>query len=224
MARMVVVDCNVDERDWMVAWRQRLGPELEVVRAQEGLPTTLTGWDAVFLSGSAASVIEPEPWQPPLESLLREVVAADVPVLGVCFGHQLLCRALFGPDAVSQRERAEVGWLPVALEPHPLLRGFEAPFTPFVSHRDEVRPMPGLHILGRTRTCPVHAVEVRGARAWGVQFHVEMTDEEEQHVVHKRVAMHPELDLSAEDLLAKRVDAWPLGTRLFDNFRSLVGL
>ncbi|MBW1878161.1 MAG: gamma-glutamyl-gamma-aminobutyrate hydrolase family protein [Deltaproteobacteria bacterium] len=225
MRPILVVDCYVRrEKDWMDNYRRYLAPGVEVVRADEGgTPLDSKPFSAVVVTGSAASVGTPERWQAAVEDLIRDAAERDVPVLGICFGHQLIARALFGAEAVFTRPVPEFGYLEVEVSGgDPLFSGFPARFHPFVSHLDQVRAVPGLQVLARSAACPVHGLHVEGRRIWGVQFHVEMTPEEEWEVVSYRATAHPDLGIDPEATFRGRTDSEPFALRLFGNFRRLV--
>ena len=64
--------------------------------------------DAFVITGSSSSVTERAPWMLRAEGLVREIVAAETPLLGICFGHQLIAQALGGEVGRSPRGR-EIG-------------------------------------------------------------------------------------------------------------------
>src|SRR5262245_441782 len=56
----------------------------------------IDGWAGVMVTGSPCSLVNPEPWMDDAAGFVRDVAAAGRPVLGVCFGHQLIGRAWGG--------------------------------------------------------------------------------------------------------------------------------
>jgi GMP synthase (glutamine-hydrolysing) len=123
----------------------------------------------LILSGGPASVYAEG--APPLEPALLEL---GIPVLGICYGMQLIARALGG-----RVEGAEVGefgrsQLTVA-EPGRLLAGTPAEQTCWMSHRDTVfAPPPGFRALAASTASPVAAFESAERSVYGIQFHPEV--------------------------------------------------
>ena len=100
--------------------------------------------------------------------LIREAVAADVPVLGLCFGGQLMARVLGGKS--FRAERSEIGWLPVRTMDPELID--EGPW--FQWHFDTFSLPPGATLLADTEVGP-QAYMI--GRNLGLQFHPEVTPE-----------------------------------------------
>ena len=158
-------------------WFERLlAPEVVVVDAVRAEP--FPGLDrigGVLVTGSSASVISPEAWIDRLGRWLLGV-ARSTPVLGVCFGHQLLARAL---GAVVERNPAgpELGTQSVELTPEgrrdPLFSGLASPLLVQESHEDHVPVAPpGATVLATNLHSPVQAFAV-GPHIRAVQFHPE---------------------------------------------------
>jgi GMP synthase (glutamine-hydrolysing) len=123
----------------------------------------------IILSGGPASVYADG--APPLERGLLEL---GVPVMGICYGMQLLVHELGG--RVEQAEVGEFGRseLHVA-EPGVLLAGMPREQTCWMSHRDTVyEPPPGFTALASSSGSPVAAVEDAGRGIYGIQFHPEV--------------------------------------------------
>jgi len=220
--RVLLIDCYIDDVGSGPFFAPLIDRGLDIVRVPfEPLHVKPTDVDAVVVSGSRASANDDEPWVHRSRAFLAEAVERDVPILGVCFGHQLLATAVGG--TVRTREHAEVGFLPVQLDDDPLLASLGSSLVPFVSHGDEVLPSPHYQVLGRSEACEVQAFRVPGRRAWGVQFHLEYTREEQERILLYRAETHPELGLDPHGMMASGRDTTGDGRRLFDRFLDLVG-
>jgi GMP synthase (glutamine-hydrolysing) len=146
-------------------------------RAEAGLPDA-RAYAGVVLTGSASMVSEREPWSERTAEWLRGVVDHGTPVLGVCYGHQLLAHALGGRVDYNPLGR-EIGTVEVELgdaaSADPLFRGLGDRMLAQATHRQSVlEPPPGGEILGRTALDPCSAFRVN-AHAWGIQFHPEFS-------------------------------------------------
>lgn len=129
-----------------------------------------------IISGSHAMVTDRAAWSEALAGWLRQAVPAGLPILGICYGHQLLAHALGGEVADLEPE-PEVGTVCVALteagRDDPLFHALPARFPAHASHVQSARRLPaGAVHLAHSRQEPHHAFRV-GKRAWGVQFHPE---------------------------------------------------
>jgi GMP synthase-like glutamine amidotransferase len=122
----------------------------------------------VTLGSEAAAFDDTVPWIARERRLLRDAVAADVPVLGICFGSQILARALGGRGL--RAERAEIGWMAIESSDPSLV-----PAGPWLQwHRDTFTPPAGATVLANSPAGP-QAYTI--GRSLGVQFHPEVTPE-----------------------------------------------
>ena len=134
-------------------------------------PADLKG---LVLSGGPESVLSDD--APPFDP---EWLDLDVPVLGVCYGMQLL--AHLGGGTVGGGERHEYGpaQLNTAREHGELFKGLPEHSQVWMSHGDHVEtPPPGFRVTATTSTCPVAAMEGADGQAFGIQFHPEVTHTE----------------------------------------------
>ena len=143
------------------------------------LPGDPTDWDGVVVTGSPAMVSDREPWSEDAAEWLARVVDKAVPLLGVCYGHQLLAHALGGEVGYHPGGR-ESGTHRVELlnsaADDPLFRGMPDSFNAQLTHKQTVLRLPqGAILLGRNEFEPHQAFRV-GKCAWGVQFHPEFSD------------------------------------------------
>jgi GMP synthase (glutamine-hydrolysing) len=159
-----------------------LAKDVEVIEAHKGgvLPSadSPTG---VIVTGSPHSVTLRESWADRLARWLADRADLDRPLLGVCYGHQLLAHAI-GADVALNPKGYEVGTISVELTEHgasdPLIgrvAGGKASVLFHSTHQDAVMDLPSrARVLASTEKTEVQAFAV-GRRVWGVQFHPEFT-------------------------------------------------
>lgn len=126
------------------------------------------GW---LITGSKFGVYEDHDWIAPLEDFLRLVYAAGVPIIGICFGHQILAQALGG-----RVEQFSGGWSAGAVN-YQLSGSDEDTFNSTVMawHRDQIVELPqDAQVIGQSDFCP-YAMLAYGDRALTIQPHPEFT-------------------------------------------------
>ncbi len=137
---------------------------------------SLDGFDALLIGGSPASATEDQPWVLHELELASSAAARAMPVLGACFGSQILGRVFFGRGALQAAWHPEFGWFTVQRSGvDPLFDGVPDEFTSFQFHTEEVLPRPGMHVLACNDNSKVQAFRVGDKPIWGLQFHAEVT-------------------------------------------------
>ena len=173
----------------------------------------------VIVTGSSSSVTDRlnEPWMPRLEGWLRDAVHAELPLLGVCFGHQILASALGGEVRKNPRGRAIGSRTVTRVADDPLLAGLPASFHVNVSHRDHVAVSPAnVQKLITADHDDVHAFSV-GRFARAVQFHPEFSDQIVRGYIEQRRQILRDEGLDPEALHRDVVDV-PHARQLLRNF------
>ena len=222
--RVLILDLSVDPAIYRPTqhWRDLLGEvgsDSVALLRNETVPP-LEGYTHLIVSGSEASITEPQPWFAPAEEAIRAAVDAGLPVLGSCFGHQLVVRALLGPSHVRRASRPELGWFPVEMgrtDDDGL--GENGPLWMFCCHFDEVCDLPiEVRVLATTPDCGVHAYRMGEAPVWGVQAHPEILPEEGAQLLADFARKQPEVAELVEQALAgpRRDDGF--GARLVRRF------
>ena len=223
MRPYLIVDCYVNDPDGASAFGHQLqGQSWQAIRAcEQDVAVDVRKYQGVIITGSAASVLHPPVWLPALFGLVQQTAAAEVPLLGVCFGHQVVAAALGGQ--VRLAKQPEVGWVELRkVDDDALLRDVGDPFRCFVSHEDEVYQLPSM--LRRTvssKDCLIHGFCGREKPIWGLQFHPEMSLEEATSLVHWRAARHPEHKLEPAQVLLQACSTTELAVAVFTNFVAL---
>jgi GMP synthase (glutamine-hydrolysing) len=169
MASIVVIDYG-SQYTRLITRRLRELQVFSVIATPEVTPARLRELDArgVVLSGGPQSVYaERAPQLPP------GLLETELPVLAICYGMQLLARALGGDVAPSSVR--EYGKAVLTAYEGALFAGIEGEFVAWMSHGDSVRrPPPGFTVTARTADTPVAAMEDAERRRFGLQFHPEV--------------------------------------------------
>jgi GMP synthase-like glutamine amidotransferase len=121
------------------------------------------GW---LITGSRHGVYEDHPWIGPLERLIRDIHTRGLPLIGICFGHQIIAQALGG-----KVEKYPGGWAVGNTE----YRLGEKVLALNAWHQDQVTELPeGARVLGGNAFCE-NAVLAYGDSIWSIQPHPEFT-------------------------------------------------
>ncbi len=192
-------DLKARHGDYPAMFAARLGAadpgfEFAVVRVVSGeMPASPDQADAWLVTGSRHGVYDDLPWIAPLAAFLRDCVARGVPVVGVCFGHQLLAEALGGRAVKSER-----GWALGVQDYEVMARPAwmaELPdrFAVNAFHQDQVVALPGsATVLARSAQCDYAAL------AYGNPEHPDAIS----------IQPHPEYDAAfMDDLIVLRSGA-----------------
>lgn len=134
------------------------------------------GVRGIIISGGPASVLEPT--SPAVDP---DIYTLRIPILGICYGHQLLARDLGGPHHVSRGDVKEYGHSALTITSRSeLFRSLpDRDITVWMSHGDTVvRPPEGCTVIGRTSDCSIAAMENITRRVFGLQFHPEVVHTE----------------------------------------------
>ncbi len=195
--------------------------EAVVVDVEHGAPLpSREGFAGVIVTGSGAMVTDRLAWSEATADWLREAAHAGLPLLGICYGHQLIAHALGG----------EVGWHPDGREmgtveierlapsnDDPLFAGLPERFAAQATHLQSVLRIPeGATLLARSDHDPVHAFRW-GDAVWGLQFHPEFSATHMQGYVRaRRIAMQREG--LCPDTARRGVRATPHARRVLQRF------
>jgi GMP synthase (glutamine-hydrolysing) len=147
-------------------------------------PLDLDDWSGIVIGGGPWNVSDPEESKSPeqrrgearLNALARQVVAADFPFLGACYGIGTL--GTLDGGVVDRTWSEPIGAVTISLTEDgaadPLLGELPARFDAFLGHKEAVSQLPrGAVHLASSQTCPVQAFRI-GANVYATQFHPEL--------------------------------------------------
>lgn len=178
----------------------------------------------ILLTGSHSMVTDQEEWCRTTAAWLPEAVSSSVPLLGVCYGHQLLAEAMGGRVA-NHPQGMEMGSVEIRLEPaakHDLLMQ-KLPTTLMVhaSHTQSVISLPPDAVLLAANTWEAHHAFSVGECAWGIQFHPEFDADIMQTYLH---AFKDYLTAEGQDVdhLLKQVEETPYSGQVLERFAEII--
>ena len=166
--------------------------------AGEKLPYDPRDYKAVVVLGGPMNVDEEEkyPFLKPENEFIQKVLKAEVPYMGICLGSQLLAKAA-GAKVVKSPVK-EIGWYQVELtvdgKNDPMFQGFRPKDPIYHWHGDMFHIPSNGKLLATAPGCPHQALKV-GKNAYGLQFHVEVTDKSIREWYKEYIA-----DLPGDDL------------------------
>ncbi len=221
--RDVVPDSSEDFENWIAAG---VGEPVSVCRVADGEPLPPPTLPlAVVVTGSSAMVSHRLPWSERTAGWLADAVDAGTPVLGICYGHQLLAHALGGVVGPNPHGR-EIGTvtgnvLPAAAD-DPLLGGVGPRFEIQATHVESVLTLPPRATTLATSGRDDHfAFRVDGRPAWGVQFHPEFSVDVMREYLEARRGILEDEGRDVDALLAATRPT-PVGPVVLRRFGELV--
>lgn len=146
---------------------------------QDVFPSTIKACDAWLVTGSPNSSYERLPWMLELEDFIRQTLAAGIPMVGICFGHQIMAQAMGG-----RVEKERQGKWGISVHDYSLsLNGSERPgwmdgdatrFALQASHQDQVTALPeGAERIAGNDFCP-NGMMLYGKAGLSMQLHPEL--------------------------------------------------
>ena len=220
---LAVIDASVGETPAETNLRRELDADVTVYKISEGQrppPMAASAWrfDGVVISGSQTSVYDDYDWIHEATELVRRVHRAGIPVLGICWGHQLLAQALGG--RVVDMGTHELGYEQIVrLGADPLFEGIPAEFTSFETHGDRVAELPSGAVTLARNDYGIQAF--RMDHTYGVQFHPEYDRETAVWVTESKDLPDDRRRSVLDGITDESVEAARQSTQLFDNFRRL---
>ncbi|MEZ5471599.1 MAG: glutamine amidotransferase [Marinicella sp.] len=216
--------------DYFIRGMDVSGDQVQVfnVHQNQTLPKFNSNISGIIITGSAAMVTEHTFWMRQTQHWLELAIDAKIPILGVCFGHQLLADLLGGQVDSNPKGRnmgLSVCRLNDAGSKDPLMAHInpKLEFNTLVSHQQAVINLPqSVTLLAVCEKDQNHIFSYEN-NVWGVQFHPEWTIEIMQAYIKQR-----QLDLQVEgfdtQLMIEQLQSCNHARGLLNQFKKIVGL
>jgi GMP synthase-like glutamine amidotransferase len=189
--KLLVIDNNIYPDCWgseeIAEYGYNRTGGLTLVRRgpHDDLPKDPKAFDHIIISGSITSILDDAPWISNLEEFVKKTYAQNIPLLGVCYGHQIIARSLGGKEIVGKAKVPEIGWTEIFIvENSPIFEGLNSKFHSFSYHFDQVATLPkNFTLTARSKDCPIQSYKVEGKPIFGIQFHPEKKLAEENETL-----------------------------------------
>jgi GMP synthase (glutamine-hydrolysing) len=176
--KIVVLDFG-SQYAHLIAKRLRLAGFYSEIALPSSPVESLAGARGIIFSGGPSSVYEKN-----IPSFNADILTLDVPILGLCYGHQLMAqnyggkveKAATGEFGIAHLGRTGAAGSPKMPE-SPLFSGIDFPAQVWMSHQDAVATIPsGFEVIASTKDCPYAALQNISKKRWSLQCHVEVKD------------------------------------------------
>jgi GMP synthase (glutamine-hydrolysing) len=213
-----------DFESWIIAGLGLPPGDVDVVDVPAGQPLpSVDGHAGIVVTGSHAMVTDRREWSERAAEWLRENARAGVPVLGICYGHQLLAHALGGEVGDNPRGR-EFGTVEVTIEESArgdeLLGSFPRNVRVHVGHTQSILRLPPGAVRLASNPWDHNQAARFAPRAWGVQFHPEFDAEIVREYIRHFEGLLQEEGQDA-DGLRMLVEDTPVGGLILNRFSRL---
>lgn len=205
------------------------GHRIRTVALHRGgaIPVDLDDVDGIISCGGPQSAYDDSlPWLAPQMDLLRAAHAAEMPIVGLCLGCQIMARALGGE--VTRMDRPEIGWHEVKLSPigreDPMFAGIAWTSMQAHWHNDHVSKLPpGARLLASSQRCKVQAWGL-GLRTYAFQYHPEIEPGTMDAFISDEPDALTRAGLNAADLRRETAERYPAFQRLSDRLFESIAL
>jgi len=216
---------NGDFDDWIVDFLGRTNKTIKVVSLKDNqkIPA-LTSAAGFIIAGSHSMVTNRSEEVILLEKYIRKIKNKNIPLLGICYGHQLIANALGGKSDYNKKGK-EIGKRKIkiknCLDKDNLLKGIAKQFYGFETHYQSVLKLPRNAITLASNFHDKHQAVRFSRSVWGVQFHPEFNKN-----IMKEYILNQTNDLNKlgfnSKILLKNIDNCNMSNKILNNFLKII--
>ena len=214
-----------DFDDWVICFLGRNNAKIKIIDLIEDKKLPILGSsDGFIITGSHSMVTDEEKWSGSLEKYIRKINAKNIPLLGICYGHQLISKALGGKSNYNKKGK-EIGRVRIKLRKNlnddMLFKNFPKHFHAFESHYQSAVKLPRNSIILASNYKDRHQAVRFSSYTWGVQFHPEF----DKHIM-KEYILNQEDSLKKlgfnTNILIKNVNRCDISHKVINNFLNII--
>jgi GMP synthase (glutamine-hydrolysing) len=219
-----LIDEHGDFEDWISRGLGRSNPKINIVNAESDPLPEPSQVGGAIISGSHAYVTDNLDWCLALEDWTKGIIKHQIPLLGICFGHQVIAKAMggvvdFHPIGLEIGTK-EIELLP-SCENDPLFIGLPGRFKVHLFHSQSVIQLPpDAIVLARNQFEPHQAFRI-GKNAWGVQFHPEANSAATKSYIKNLLDDVKSANFEPEQLF-EQIEETPYSASLLKRFAELI--
>jgi GMP synthase (glutamine-hydrolysing) len=177
-----------------------------------------------IITGSHSMVTDESAWSLKLEKYIKKIASKNIPLLGICYGHQLIAKALGGKSGYNKKGK-EIGTVKIKSKNNalkdPLFKDFPKAFYAYETHYQSVLKLPPKAVVLAKNSHDAHQAVRFAESIWGVQFHPEFDREIMAEYIMNQKQDLVKLGFRIDKLLA---DVRPCDTssKIVRNFMDIV--
>ena len=171
----------------------------------------------LIISGSALFVSQENKNDQKIYDIVQQFNSKSI--LGICYGHQILAKALMNENICRKSRTPELGWRKVELADNQLFAGISKPVF-YVSHLEEIFNLNNdFTIIATNSKCDIQGYQYKNLPIWGVQFHPEVTIEYGKQSIKNKLVNNIELENIFYNELNDHIDI-DQNFKIFENFAN----
>jgi len=214
-----------DFDDWIIHFLGRTNKNIKVISIlkNQKLPRLKSALGFI-ITGSHAMVSQEHQWSVKLEKYIQKISRKDIPLLGICYGHQLIAKALGGKSGFNKKGK-EIGKVKVSIAKtalnDPLFQNFPKKFNAFETHYQSVLKLPKDAVILASNFKDKHQAVKYSQKIWGVQFHPEFNKLVMEGYINNQEKNLAKLGFSVDTLL-NNVENCHISHKILGNFLEIM--
>ncbi len=207
-----------DFENWILKNAKSVEYEVIDINNNECLPH-IKNCLGIIITGSHSMVTEDFPWSLEMEVFIKKLITYKIPLLGICFGHQLIAKSL-GADVGYSPNGLELGSVNITLNTNAkndvLFHKMPKELYAHVVHFQSVLTLPKNAVLLASNKVENNHIFKVGTCAWGVQFHPEFDENIMKSYITE--VLDSSLSASLEKELLSKVKKTTYSNQIIENF------